>query len=527
MLYCFGNPLHLVLSKFHEYSSKHTKTVRAKAVALLTGLFLLAMAMPAAAADSGITIFYNGMEKQFQPAPQLVNDRVLVPMRAIFEALGAEISWDAGSSTAIAFKDGKYVAVQVGSKVGVMADATLVGGKYQLRNSRNAKLDAAPITVNSRTMVPLRFVSEALGADVQWFGNTSQIFIKPGGAATPPSNTNQEMRGVWLSYNDLAGFDRSKIDSMLDKAAAMKLNTVFVHARAFSDAFYKSEIFPWSHKLTGVQGQAPAVDPLQYIITAGHNRGLRVEAWINPYRISTSTDLTNSLAPGNPAVKWLADPSKVIHYEANGEECLIYNPASQDVRNLITAGALEIVNNYDVDGIHFDDYFYVTGTGEDYDTDFKENQVNKLVQQVYAAVKAANPALSFGISPAGNIANCNAAGADVQTWLSQNGYVDYVCPQIYWTNEYIKPQYQFNNVLNDWLAMKQNPNVKLYVGLALYRVATSSSSDPGWLDRNDNLVTQLRHIRSTGQCSGFVLFDISNLLDPEAQSELANLKGAL
>ncbi|HWP98792.1 MAG TPA: family 10 glycosylhydrolase [Syntrophomonadaceae bacterium] len=490
-------------------------------------LLLVAMAMPAAASGSNITVFYNGQQKQFDPAPQIINDRVLVPMRDIFEALGAEISWDPKSNTAIAFKDGKYVSVQIGSKVGVMADATVVDGKYQVNNPRNVKLDAAPIIVNSRTMVPLRFVSESLGAEVQWVGNTSQIFIKTGGATAPPANANSEMRGAWLSYNDLAGFDSSKIDSMLDKAAAMNLNTVFVHARAFSDAFYKSDLFPWSHKLTGVQGQAPAVDPLQYIITASHKRGLRVQAWINPYRISTSTELTNSLAPNNPAVKWLGDPGRVIHYEANDQECLIYNPASQDVRNLITAGVVEIVNNYDIDGIHFDDYFYVTGTGEGIDTATKENEVNKLVRQVYAAVKAANPALSFGISPAGNISNCNAAGADVQTWLSQDGYVDYVCPQIYWTNEYTNPNYQFDNCLNDWLAMKQNPNVKLYVGLALYRVGTSSKSDPGWVDRNDNLMTQVQSIRSTGQCSGFILFDISNLIEPEAQTELANLKTVL
>lgn len=509
------------------FRSMMTKPARVKAGGLILALLILVMARPVAAAcDANISIFYNGIEQQYNPAPQILNGRVLAPMRAVFEALGAEVSWDAGSSTAIAFKDGKYVAVQVGSFDGIIAEATMANGKYQLKNRRMVGLDAAPIIVDNHTMVPLRFVSESLGADVQWFGNTRQVFIRPGGPLAPPS-TNPEMRGAWLSFNDLANFNRDTIDTMLDKAAEMELNTVFVHARAFSDAFYRSELFPWSHKLTGVQGQAPAVDPLQYIIDGAHQRGLRVQAWINPYRISNNTELTHSLGSDNPAVKWLDDPGKVLHYEVNGEQCLIYNPASQEVRNLITAGILEIVHNYDVDGIHFDDYFYVTGSGENYDIVYKETQVNKLVQQVYAAVKSTDPALSFGISPAGNITNCISAGADVQTWLSQNGYVDYVCPQIYWTSQYINPNYQFGNCLNDWLALKQNPNVNLYVGLALYRVGTDSRSDPGWLSRNDNLMTQVQRIRSTGQCSGFILFDICNLIELQAQNELVNLKSIL
>lgn len=509
-------------------TSAQIKAARLISITLAAIMLLLsASTVPAAAAGSNITVFFNGEQQQYDPAPQIINSRVLVPMTDIFEALGAEMSWDSTSRTAIAFKDGKYVSVQVGSKDGIMADASVAGGAYQLSNIQNVKLDAAATIVKSRTMVPLSFVSQALGANVTWLGNTRQVFISNDGKAPPPSNNINEMRGAWMSFNDLENFDRNKIDAMLDKAAAMKLNTVFVHARAFSDAFYKSELFPWSHKLTGVQGQAPAIDPLEYVVKAGHQRGLRVEAWINPYRISNSSELTHSLALNNPAVKWLGDPTKVIHYEANDEECLIYNPASPEVRNLITDGILEIVHNYDVDGIHFDDYFYVGSTGENLDEDYKKNQVNMLVRQVYSAVKAAHPALTFGISPAGNISNCMAAGADVETWLSQDGYVDYVCPQIYWTNQNKSVSAQFDNCLSNWLAMKQNPRVKMYAGLALYRTSLSIAGDPGWESRSDNLMTQLQSMRSTGQCSGFILFDISNLLDEECQPELNNLKTLL
>ncbi|MEQ8175649.1 MAG: family 10 glycosylhydrolase [Syntrophomonadaceae bacterium] len=508
-------------------TTKPTRAARMVSITLVAMLLLLSVAVPATAAGSDITIFFNGVEQQYDPPPQIVNGRVLVPMTGIFEAFGAQMSWDPASRTAIAFKEGKYVSVQVDSKAGLMADATLVGGTYQLNNTRNVKLDAAPTIVKSRTMVPLSFVSLALGADVSWLGSSRQVFINNDGSTPPPSNNISELRGAWMSFNDLEKFDKNKIDAMLDIAAAAKLNTVFVHARAFSDAFYKSSLFPWSHKLTGVQGQAPLIDPLEYVVKAGHQRGLRVEAWVNPYRISNSTELTNSLALNNPAVKWLGDPTKVIHYEANDEECLIYNPASPEVRSLITDGILEIVNNYDVDGIHFDDYFYVGSTGENLDEAYKKSQVNMLVRQVYTAVKAANPALTFGISPAGNISNCMEAGADVETWLSQDGYVDYVCPQIYWTNQNQLASAQFDNCLNNWLAMKQNPRVKMYVGLALYRTSLFIAGDPGWENRSDNLMTQLQSMRGTGQCSGFILFDISNLLDEECQPEVNNLKTLL
>lgn len=506
---------------------KRIRTTRIISVALAAIFLLLTAPVPALSAGSDITIFFNGIKQQYDPAPQIVNGRVLVPMTSIFKALGAEMSWDSASRTAIAFKEGKYVAVQVDSKVGIIADATQVNGTFELSNTQNVKLDAAATIVKSRTMVPLSFVSQALGANVSWLGNTRQVFISNDGQALPPSNNINEMRGAWMSYNDLEYFDKNKIDAMLDKAAAMKLNTVFVHARAFSDAFYKSSVFPWSHKLTGVQGQAPSVDPLEYVVKAGHQRGLRVEAWINPYRISNKTELTHSLALNNPAVKWLGDPAKVIRYEAGDEECLIYNPASPEVRSLITNGILEIVNNYEVDGVHFDDYFYVGSTGESLTEEYKKNQVNILVRQVYQAVKAANPALTFGISPAGNISNCLAAGADVETWLSQDGYVDYVCPQIYWTTQNRLASARFDNCLNNWLAMKQNPRVKMYVGLALYRTSLSISGDPGWENRSDNLMIQLQSMRGTGQCSGFILFDISNLLDAQCQPELNNLKTLL
>ena len=530
------------MSNVIELKWLKARYIGALVLIMLAGL--LGVIRPVAAATN-ITVIVDGVHKNYEPAPQIVNDRVLVPMRAIFEDLGAEVSWDGTSRTAMAFKDGKYVSVRIGSRTGTTAAAAKVNGEYQLSDIQQVQLDAAPVIFKNSTMLPLRFVSESLGARVDWAGASRQVVISTGGTAeepitpvtpiapivpvTPvtPSASPTEMRGVWLSFNDMTGFDTKRIDAFLDATAAMKLNTVFVHARAFSDAFYQSDLFPWSHSLTGVQGQAPAVDPLQYVIDGCRKRGLRVEAWINPYRISTTTELTNTLAPNNPAVKWLNDSTKVLKYQMNGQNCLIYNPDSPEVRKLITDGILEILHKYDVDGIHFDDYFYVTGVKEAYDTAYKVNEVNKLIRQVYTAVKGVDPNLTFGISPAGNIANCNAAGADVQTWLSQEGYVDYVCPQIYWTNQYTNSKFQYNNCLNDWVALKKSSKVKLYTGLALYRVATESKSDPGWMNRSDNMLTQVQQMRSTGKCSGFVLFDISDLISPAAQTELNNLKPKL
>lgn len=234
-------------------------------------------------------------------------------------------------------------------------------------------------------------------------------------------------RAMWVSYLEWPMFDTSgaqgfaaSVGSLLDNCAALGLNTVIVQVRPFGDAVYPSAVYPWSHLVTGVQGQDPGYDPLAIFVEQAHARGLAIEAWVNPYRVR----LNDTMPPGELA----ADNPALLHegwaLEANGG--LYYDPALPEVQDMVVQGVTEIVQNYDVDGIQFDDYFYPT-TDEAFDTEsyarygggqdlaeWRRANVNTLVQKVYAAVKAVKPEAVFGISPQGN--NDNNYSSSIRTW---------------------------------------------------------------------------------------------------------------
>lgn len=365
-----------------------------------------------------------------------------------------------------------------------------------------------------------------------------------------------ELRGVWLSYIELnfaTGWDNEKIcntkvTEMFDKAAADGMNAVFVHVRPFSDAYYKSDYFPWSAYVTGTQGDVPAFDPLQIMIDEAHKRGLELHAWINPYRVSTSGTDIKRLAENNPARVWLeANPNdtRVIKWGKG----LYYNPASEDVRKLIVNGVDEIVRNYDVDGIHFDDYFYPTTDASIDAADYKNyksaggtmtlkqwrtDNVDRMVKSCYDAVKSVNPSVAFGISPQGNIMNnTDELYADVYKWGAEGGYVDYLAPQIYFGfNHWLAA---FDKWTDDWIDLVSNPNVKLYIGLGAYRIGTNQGGLPAqqqeWIKNTDNLKRQLEYMRWTGGCDGFILFSYNSLwgadVNAYSEEELKNLLSVL
>ena len=164
------------------------------------------------------------------------------------------------------------------------------------------------------------------------------------------------MKAMWISYIEFQSVDFSTaenftadITQMFENCKDMGLNTVIVHVRSFGDAYYKSSIFPYSHIMTGVQGQNPGFDPLEIMVETAHNIGLRFEAWINPYRVKLYNH-PKELSADNPA-----NNSQLTITTGSG---IFYNPALQEVRDLVTEGVVEIIKNYAVDGIHFDDYFY-------------------------------------------------------------------------------------------------------------------------------------------------------------------------
>lgn len=316
-------------------------------------------------------------------------------------------------------------------------------------------------------------------------------------------------RAVWVStvynldYPSAATANSSKLkseaDAILDNCKSMGMTAVILQVRPSGDAFYPSNIYPWSKYLTGSQGTAPSdgFDPLQYWIDGAHKRGMELHAWINPYRVTKGGESEwNTLSSDNPAK---LHPDWAVKY-SDGNYYL--NPGLPEVRQLVIDGAVEIVNNYDVDGIHLDDYFYPGtnfndsaayaqyGSGFSDIGDWRRDNVNKLIQGLNDAVHKADPSVSFGVSPAGIWANkksmpqgsdtsggqsYSAHYADTRKWVKE-GWLDYICPQVYW---YIGQSNANYEVLAKWWAdVVSGTGVKLYMGIADYKAGQSSTSNP-------------------------------------------------
>ena len=382
----------------------------------------------------------------------------------------------------------------------------------------------------------------------------SKAYAGPVSGGSPGSG---EMRGVWVSYLDWNGWAKDEagykkaMDQTLDLCVQKGLNAVFLQVRPDGDAMYPSQYFPWSKFASGKQGKNPGYDPLAYAVQAAHQRGLQLHAWINPYRITGYLNRYSDLCASNPAIAWAKDGDSSNDRWVlcqNGE--YYYNPAIPQVRQLIIDGVKEIVTNYGVDGIHFDDYFYPNLDDSKAETWFdypeyqasgtslsvaawRRNNVNELVRGVYSAVKSIRPQALFGISPEGYLQNLRKDTrqfTDVDAWMTQSGYVDYLMPQIYWGFEAKQngqaAGYAFANCLNEWVTLKKKGNVKLYVGLALYKTGTDAVDGyevPEWQRYHDIMKREVQAGRATGQVSGYCFYDLSSLTRAAAAEEVANV----
>lgn len=340
----------------------------------------------------------------------------------------------------------------------------------------------------------------------------------------------QELAGVWVPYMALTadgtqeGF-QANFRSIADSAKSKGLNALFVHVRPFCDALYPSQLYPWSHLLTGEQGKDPGFDPLAFMVDYAHSQGLEFHAWINPLRVKTA-QTPAALAPENPYTRLKDD---YPYYFMEWEGALYLNPAYPYVRTLIAQGAAEIVENYPVDGVHFDDYFYPAQDEsldrEAYDLhlrsvetplaldDWRSANIDAMVAEVYARIKAGNPQAVFGISPQGNLENDAQMGADVAAWCAVPGYLDYVCPQLYYGFD--NPVLTYTEALEDWTALTRHKDLKLYAGLALYK-AGSGEEEGAW-DQADLLSRQIVAARKA-DCGGIVLYS-SAYLDADGTRE--------
>ena len=347
---------------------------------------------------------------------------------------------------------------------------------------------------------------------------------------------------MWISYKEWETMDFSSEAAFTEQAAQLMansaelgMNRVLVQVRPFADAIYPSELFPWSDLCTGTQGQDPGYDPLAILVEQAHSAGLAIEAWVNPYRVRLNASYpAGELAADNPAVLH-PDWAK----EVNGG--IYLDPANPDVQAYIADGVQEILDNYAVDGIHFDDYFYPT-TEESFDeaeyaasgtdlslADWRRENVNSLVSLVYRTVKESSPTAVFGISPQGNPDNnYNGQYSDVGLWMSTPGYLDYVMPQIYWGFGYTlksgSDRFAFENIVAEWAAMPRADSVALCAGLGAYRIGdgdggSNENSTSQW-QTGCNLASQVEGLRGAG-LDGYALYRYASLFDNAAWSDLA------
>ncbi len=343
--------------------------------------------------------------------------------------------------------------------------------------------------------------------------------------SVPKTSERGELMGVWVPYMSLNVPEHTQeafeanFKGIADSAREKGLNALFVHVRPFSDALYPSELYPWSHILTGTQGKDPGFDPLKFMVEYTHSLGMEFHAWINPLRVKTAE---NPKELSGPIADLRADAP---YYFMECQGALYLDPAYPYVRTLIAKGAAEIAEKYPVDGIHFDDYFYpsqeegpdaeayrlhVETVSEPLDLmDWRTANINAMVAEVYDRVKAVNPEVQFGISPQGNIQNDIGMGADVEAWCAVPGYIDYVCPQVYYSFE--NPGLNFSQALEDWQGMYRRKGLELYIGLALYKAGDSAQGE-AWAG-GDVISRQIEAAREL-PCNGVVLYS-SDFLDAE------------
>lgn len=379
--------------------------------------------------------------------------------------------------------------------------------------------------------------------------------VKPVSTSTMDTATNdnakveqnerstKEMRGVWVSYIELdmqnesdkseSAF-REKFKDIAITSKNAGFNTLIVQVRPFCDALYKSAYFPYSHILSGEQGVSPNYDALKVMCEICSELDLDIHAWVNPYRISTDST-PQTLSETNPYVI----DNEIGEETENG---IFLNPANKMARKLIIDGVTEIVKNYDVDGIQFDDYFYPTQDSEFDDEEYAEYvdtvgamncmsvdnwriaNVNTLICDTYRAIHKISNDVDFGISPQGNIDNNAKIYADVKSWCICKGFVDYICPQLYYSLE--NPALTFENSLNSWASLDINKNVKLYVGLAGYK-ANTDSDEGTWLYSDNVLSKEYKIAMQNEKVSGIMLYSYSTLEDENASTEIANLTNAI
>lgn len=337
-------------------------------------------------------------------------------------------------------------------------------------------------------------------------------------------NTNKmkEDRYMFISYIDYSYFKgkeqidlKNEIDKMVTNLKENDFNGIILQVRAFSDAIYDSKIFSPSLKIVDDENNKLNLDILDYFIKKSHENNIKLIAWINPYRIRNTKDLT-SISENNVVYKYLNTTN--IEINDNG---IYFNPASEEVLNLILEGVEEVVKNYDIDGILYDDYFYPSKTidldnynlykengGKKTLDEFRRNNINRLISTTYEKIKSIKNDVLFGISPSGNINNnYNDEYLDIN-YCIENNLIDFIMPQIYYgfNNESMP----FKNTIDTWSNLVKDTNINFYVALALYKSGTkdtyAKSGNNEWIENSDIITKQIVVSRNSYNYKGFSIF---------------------
>lgn len=330
------------------------------------------------------------------------------------------------------------------------------------------------------------------------------------------SKTKEEIRAIFISYIELHEYMNSKseneiknnIDSIIKNIKKIKANTIILQVRSETDAIYKSKNFPLSRHIS----KELKIDLLEYFIKQSHDNNLKIIAWVNPYRIST-TDKIESIPENSPAKKFIGTDTIYIK---NG---IYWNPSKEETNNIILKGIDEVLD-YKIDGILLDDYFYPDNEidRKDYEIYIKSNKeisiqqyhlnvVNNLIKRIYNKCKKRN--IKFGISPDGNIENNYQKNfADVKEWMSKDGYIDFIMPQIYYG--FYNSTKGYYKVLKEWESLLKNDNIDLLIALAFYKIGKEDNyAKDGifeWIENNNIIMREILLSRNAKNYTGYALF---------------------
>ena len=353
--------------------------------------------------------------------------------------------------------------------------------------------------------------------------------------STDPPAVAREFRGLWVAtvanidWPSRTGLSQTEAMAemrvILDKAQTLRMNAVILHVRASGDALYRSTLEPWAKALTGTQGTDPGWDPLATWVDEAHARGLELHAWFNPFRAGNVSD-SAKLAANH---LWKTRPDLARVWEGQ----LWFDPGEPDVHTWTMNVIKDVINRYDVDAVHMDDYFYPYPQGSapvfnddaSYNryiaaggaamarADWRRRNVDTFIQRLYTEVHAAKPSVKVGISPFGiwrpgyptgitGLDAYNAIYADSKKWL-ENGWVDYFAPQLYWS--LASTGQNFTSLLDWWISVNSQQR-HVWPGLAAYRVADGGFTSAAEIT-NQISVTRFRAGPNAGGGSGSLLYN--------------------